>query len=187
MRVLTVSRVLTVGSVGLFAGILLGDLAGPAQARPVLDPSAFVQLQQIVHARYVIMMPALIAAALLAGFTWIFLIRSNRKTPEFWLVAGTIIATSFCLIITRLVNVPVNNQLVEWSIAFPPPNVHELWAPWEGAHAIRTVVALAGFVASVIALAVANPPAPVVAAGPVDDAPAPVPDETLTDRGLTAS
>ena len=171
MRVLTVSRVLTVGCAGLFAGILLGDLAGPAQARPVLNPSAFVQLQQIIHARYVIIMPALIAATILAGLAWIFLIRSNRKTPEFWLVAGSIVATSFCLIITRLVNVPLNNQLVDWSVAVPPPNVHELWAPWEGAHAIRTVVALAGFVASVIALAVATPPPPILKADTVDEPP----------------
>lgn len=160
MRVLTVSRVLTVGCAGLFAGILLGDLAGPAQARPVLSPSAFVQLQQIVHARYVFLVPALVAGIILSGLTWFFLIRSSRRSPEFWLVAGTIVAALFCLIITRLVNVPLNNQLVDWSVAFPPPNVHELWAPWEGAHAIRTVVALAGFVASLIGLALASPPLP---------------------------
>lgn len=171
MRILTVSRVITVACVGLFAGILLGDLAGAAQARPQMNPSAFVQLQQIVHARYVFIMPALIAGTILAGLTWIVLIRSNRRTPEFWLVAGTVVAALFCVVITRLVNVPLNNQLVDWSVAFPPPNVHELWAPWEGAHAIRTVIALAGFIASVIALAVATPPPPILKADTVDEPP----------------
>jgi hypothetical protein len=60
------------------------------------------------------------------------------------------------------VNVPLNDQLVTWSVAFPPPNVHELWMPWEGAHAIRTVVAVAAFVLAVGALALATPPPPVV-------------------------
>ena len=67
MRVLTVARVVTVGSAGLFAGILLGDLAGAAQARPQLNPSSFVQLQQIIHARYMIIMPALMGLTVLAG------------------------------------------------------------------------------------------------------------------------
>ncbi len=160
MRVLTVARVVAVGCAGLYAGMLLGDLAGPAQARPQLNPSSFVQLQQIIHARYVFIMPALIAAIVLASVTWLVLIRSKPKGAEFWLVAGTIAGVLSCAILTRLVNVPLNDQLVSWSVAFPPPNVHELWAPWEGAHAIRTVVALGAFVVSLIALAIADPPPP---------------------------
>jgi len=177
MRVLTAVRVVAVGCAGLFAGILLGDLAGAAQARPQLNPSSFVQLQQIIHFRYMIIMPALMGATVLAGVTWLILIRKLPKAAEFWLVAGTVAGALFCAIITRLVNVPLNRQLVEWSVAFPPPNVHELWAPWEGAHAIRTVIALAGFVLSVIALAVANPPVPVQPAS--DGASEPAADDTL--------
>jgi uncharacterized membrane protein len=160
MRALTAARVVTVACAGLYAGILLGDLAGPAQARPQLNPSSFVQLQQIIHARYVIMMPAVIAATLLAGVTWLVFIRSNRKSAEFWLVLAAMAGIVFCLIITRLVNVPLNDQLVTWSVSFPPPNVHELWMPWEGAHAIRTIIALATFVAATAALALATPPPP---------------------------
>jgi len=164
MRVLTAARVVAVGCAGLYAGILLGDLAGPAQARPVMEPSSFVQLQQTIHSRYVFLMPTLMAAVVLACAAWLVLIRSNRRSAEFWLVLGTVAGIVFCGIITRLVNVPLNEQLVSWSVAFPPPNVHALWAPWEGAHAIRTVVALAAFVLSVIAVAVAVPPTPLPSA-----------------------
>ena len=118
-------------------------------------------MQQIIHARYVFIMPALIAATVLAGVTWLVFIRSYRRHAEFWLVAAAIAAVLFCLIITRLVNVPLNDQLVAWSVAFPPPNVHELWAPWEGAHAIRTVVAVGAFVAAVLALAMPASGSPV--------------------------
>lgn len=158
---LTIVRVLTVGCIGLYAGILLGDLAGPAQARPQLSASSFVQLQQIIHSRYVFIMPVLIAFVLLSGLTWLVLIRSKRRDPEFWMVATAMAGVLFCLILTRLVNVPLNAQLVTWSVAFPPPNAHALWQPWEGAHAIRTVVALAAFVLAVVALALATPPPPV--------------------------
>jgi uncharacterized membrane protein len=161
MRAVTIARAVTVGCVGLYAGILLGDLAGTAQARPQLSGSSFVQLQQIIHSRFVFIMPALVAATVLAGLTWLFFIRSNRRSPEFWLVSAAMAGVLFCLILTRLVNVPLNDQLVTWSVAFPPPNVHALWMPWEGAHAIRTVVAVAAFVLAVVALALAEPPPPV--------------------------
>ena len=159
---LTVIRVVAVAGAGLYAGILLGDLAGAAQARPQMQPSSFVQLQQIIHARFVIIMPALVLATLLACIAWLIFIRTNRRSPEFWLVVGTTLGVVLCGILTRLVNVPLNDQLEKWSVAFPPPNVHELWAPWEGAHAIRTVIALIAFGLSVVALALATPPPPPV-------------------------
>lgn len=142
----------------MYAGILLGDLAGAAQARPQLPAPSFVQLQQIIHARFVFIMPAIIVTTLIACVAWMALVRPHRRDAEFWLVAGTAAGLVLCGIITRLVNVPLNDQLVKWSVAFPPPNVHELWAPWEGAHAIRTVIAVVAFGLAVVALALAAPP-----------------------------
>src|SRR5687767_2982005 len=162
MMPLTVVRVAAVAGAGLYAGILLGDLAGAAQARPQLNPSSLVQLQQIIHARFVIIMPVLVVVTLLACVGWLVFIRSNRKSPEFWLVAGATAGVVLCGILTRLVSVPINDQLVKWSVAFPPPNVHELWAPWEGAHAIRTVIAVVAFALAVVALALGTPPPPPV-------------------------
>jgi uncharacterized membrane protein len=169
MMPLTVVRVVAVAGAGLYAGILLGDLAGAAQARPQLNPSSLVQLQQIIHARFVIIMPVLVVVTLLACVGWLVFIRSNRKSPEFWLVAGATAGVVLCGILTRLVSVPINDQLVKWSVAFPPPNVHELWAPWEGAHAIRTVIAVVAFALAVVALALGTPP------------PAPVDSDRLKD------
>jgi uncharacterized membrane protein len=164
---LTVARVVAVTGAGLYAGILLGDVAGAAQARPQLNPGSFVQLQQIIHARFVIMMPVLVVTTIVSCIAWLALLRPHRRGAEFWLVAGTAAGVVLCGIITRLVNVPLNDQLVKWSVAFPPPNVHELWAPWEGAHAIRTVIALAAFVLAVIAVSLADPP-PRAVEGPAD-------------------
>ena len=159
---LTVTRVVAVVGAGLYAGILLGDLAGAAQARPQLNPSSFVQLQQIIHARFVFMMPAIIVSTIVACIMWLVLLRPHKRGAEFWLVASTAAGLVLCGILTRLVNVPLNDQLVKWSVAFPPPHVHELWAPWEGAHAIRPVIAVFAFVMGVVAVSLADPP-PVVA------------------------
>ncbi|HEU4746996.1 MAG TPA: DUF1772 domain-containing protein [Gemmatimonadaceae bacterium] len=158
MAPVTIARVIAVAGAGMYAGILLGDLAGAAQARPQLPAASFVQLQQIIHARFAFMMPVIIVATLVACVAWMVLVRPHRRDAEFWLVAGTAAGLVLCAIITWLVNVPLNDQLVKWSVAFPPPNAHELWAPWEGAHAIRTVIAVVAFGLAVVALALAAPP-----------------------------
>jgi len=152
MPALTTVRVITVVSTGLFAGILLGDRAGATYARPQLSPSSFVQFQQIVHVHFVRLMPPLILAAILAGLIWLLLIRARWRDAEFWLVAAATGAVLLCLILTRAVNVPVNEQLMTWTIATPPSNLRELWAPWERVHTIRTIAAASAFLFEAVAL-----------------------------------
>ncbi len=67
MSLLALVRVIAVLSSGLFAGILFGDRMGAAYARPVLTPSSFVQLQQIIHVHFVKLMPPLILTAIAGG------------------------------------------------------------------------------------------------------------------------
>jgi hypothetical protein len=40
-----------------------------------------------------------------------------------------------------------------WSIATPPDNLRELWAPWERVHTIRTIAAASAFLFEAVALA----------------------------------
>jgi len=65
------------------------------------------------------------------------------------------------LVLTRAVNVPINEQLMTWSVETPPANLMEIWRPWEQVHSIRTVIAIAAFAFQVVALsAFVPPPAP---------------------------
>jgi uncharacterized membrane protein len=152
MRVLAIVRVIAVVCAGLLAGIFLGYLAS-APARAALSASSFVQHQQVVHVYYARMMPPLILAAVLAGLTWLWLVRSQWRGAEFWLIAAFTGGIVFIGVLTRTVNVPLNDQLMTWSITAPPTNIRELWSPWEGVHMIRTVVAVVAFVLAVVALA----------------------------------
>lgn len=158
MKLLTPVRIIAVVCAGLFAGILLGDRAGATYARPQLSPSSFVQFQQIQHACFVRMMPPLILTAIFAGFAWLLLSRRRWKSAEFWLVAAGTAGVLFCLLLTRAVNVPINEQLMTWSITEPPADVRELWAPWERAHSVRTPVAVAAFLLEVVALTLSGKP-----------------------------
>ncbi len=152
MNLLTIVQVLAVVSAGLLAGIFLGDRVGFAYARPTLSPSSFVQCQQIIHRHFVKMMPPLSVTAVLAGAAWLWLVRTDWRDAEFWLIAVSTCGFVFNLIMTRAMNVPINQQLMTWSVADPPANLREMWAPWERVHTVRTVVAVGAFVLEAVAL-----------------------------------
>jgi len=151
MRVLRVARTIAVVCIGLLAGIYVADRA-TAPARATLNASSFVEFQQTVHVTYVKMMPPLVFGAIISAIGWLFLVRSQRRGAEFWLIASATCGIIFVAAVTRAVNVPLNNQLMTWSIAAPPANLKELWAPWEQVDAIRTAVAVGAFVLEALAL-----------------------------------
>jgi uncharacterized membrane protein len=151
MHIVRVVRAIAVVCIGLLAGIYLADRAS-APARATLDASSFVEYQQTVHVTYVRMMLPLVFAAILAAVSWLFLVRLQWRGAEFWLVAASTVGILFVATVTRVVNVPLNEQLMTWSVATPPANLKELWAPWEQVDAIRTVVAVGAFAVQAFAL-----------------------------------
>lgn len=121
---------------------------------PVLSPSSFVQLQQVIHRTFARMMPALIIGAVVGSALWAVLLRSRWRTGEFWLVCGASLAMICILAMTRAVNIPINKRLMTWNVAAPPSDLNTVWAPWEQIHSMRTVLAIVAFAAEVIALSV---------------------------------
>jgi uncharacterized membrane protein len=152
MNALVIVRLIAIVCTGLVAGIFLGHRMGVSMATPHLPPSSYVQLQQIIHVHFVRMMPALVLASVGGSVLWTILLRSRWSTAGFWLVLGASVAMVAVLVMTRAVNIPINNQLMTWSIQAPPTNLMELWRPWEQVHSIRTVLAIAAFAAQVVAL-----------------------------------
>jgi len=151
VKILGLVRVIAVVCAGLPAGIYLHDRAA-ATARAALSASSFVQYQQMVHMNFVRMMPPLLLAAALGALVWLLSVRSQWRTPEFWLIAASLCGIILIATITRLVNVPLNDQLMTWSTNSPPANLRELWAPWERIDTIRTIVSVGVFVFEVVAL-----------------------------------
>jgi uncharacterized membrane protein YraQ (UPF0718 family) len=142
---LNLSRFLQLLLTGLYTGILFGDRVGVTPIRPKLPAAAFVLYQQELHLRFGKLMPVLIIGSLLAGIISLVLLRRNYKSSEFILTTIATACIACALILTRLINVPINETLMTWHVSSPPENVMQLWAPWEGSHTIRTVISLIGF------------------------------------------
>ena len=90
-------------------------------------------------------MPLLLVVSLLAGAITLFLLRRDYKSSQFFFTTIATLCVVAVIVITRLVNVPVNEALMTGRIDAPPHNLMEVWAPWEKAHTIRTVVSIIGF------------------------------------------
>ncbi len=146
MSLLNTSRFINLLSTGLLTGILFGDRWGSSPVRPTLSASCFTQFQQGLHVNYVPLMPVLMAISVASGLIAMFLLRRDSRGKDFILTTiGTLCITAV-LVLTRVVNVPINNELMTWLVAAPPENWRQLWTPWEQAHTVRTAIAVAGFV-----------------------------------------
>jgi uncharacterized membrane protein len=138
------------------AGIFLGHRAGVSLAMPVLNPSSFIQLQQVIHKTFVRMMPVLILGALVGSAGWAILLRAHWRTDECLLASAASVAMICILAMTRAVNIPINRRLMTWDAAAPPSDLRVVWAPWERIHSVRTVLAIVAFAAEVIALSISR-------------------------------
>ena len=142
---LTIARFFQLLLTGLYTGLLFADRIGVSPIRPKLPAAAFVLFQQELHLRFGKLMPVLLGGSLLAGVVSLVLTRRKFESREFIFTALATVCTVGVIILTRLINVPINETLMTWQVSSPPENVMQLWAPWEGSHTIRTVIAVLGF------------------------------------------
>jgi uncharacterized membrane protein len=154
MNLLTIVRVVAVVCAGLLAGIYFGYRTGDYYALQKLSPSNFVQFQRVVHVHFGRFMPPLALITLLAALAWLVMVRSQKRSAEFWLIAASTCGIVLIAVMTRAVNVPLNNQLMTWDIAAPPSNLREIWAPWDRVNTIRTFVAAVVLICEALALSV---------------------------------
>jgi Domain of unknown function (DUF1772) len=148
-EMLTITRFLQLLFMGLYTGILFGDRVGVTPIRPKLPSASFVLYQQQLHLVFGRLMPVLLIGSFLAGIVSLILKRRSYRNTLFLFTVIALICNAAVILLTVLINVPVNETLMTWQVSSPPENVMQLWAPWEGSHTIRTVIALLGFAALV--------------------------------------
>jgi hypothetical protein len=151
MSALAAVQAVALLSTGLKAGVLFGDRIGVRFARPELSPSSFVKFQQVQLLHWEKFMPAIGFIAVLSSGAWLALIWSRIGSISFILVALATLAHTSSLVLAGTGCLPINKQLMAWSVSSPPPDVTKIWARWEQVNAIRTLLAVSAFVCVVLA------------------------------------
>jgi uncharacterized membrane protein len=142
-------QLVAVFTTGLLAGIFFGDRMGNTYARPKLPTASFLTFQQVQNIRFAKMMPLPILAALVSDVLWLVLLRSKMDTLSFRLLLGGLLALFAAVVLTRAVNIPINNRIAKADA--PPPDLLRMWARWERVHTLRTALALLSFALVVLA------------------------------------
>ena len=118
-----------------------------------MSPAFYTEKMQHAIRIFTIPLPTVVILGVLFTGTSAFLARSER--PSFYLL----IVASVCIIavalITRFGNIPINNQILTWSINSPPSNWAEFAQTWWQLQTLRTALAI-GALAFLISAALAH-------------------------------
>ncbi|WP_280211849.1 DUF1772 domain-containing protein [Nocardia cyriacigeorgica] len=74
----------------------------------------------------------------------------RARGRERWVAGAATIGAVAVFLITRLGNVPINQEIKAWAVSGPPADYADALARWENFHIARVVCAVAVFVLIVI-------------------------------------
>jgi uncharacterized membrane protein len=135
---------------GALSGNEFGSWAGLHPALRELPYQAHVRSEQAVTRRYGKMMPAFMTGALVS-FVPVLSLTPDRRSPSFLFALAGMLCYATMLAITVTGNVPINRLTLE----LDPDTASreeflELRARWDGLHAARNALNLAGFASAIL-------------------------------------
>ncbi len=125
----------------LVAGVFWGTWFSLSRSMHVLSPDIFItigkQIMENVAATMRIVMPAsIIGLLLLLVGSW------KTKNLYFYCILTALVLFLAALLITLIVEVPIDNQIRTWTAATVPTDWGEIRDRWEQYHTVRTFLSL---------------------------------------------
>lgn len=142
----------------LVMGVFWGTWFSLSRTMNQLSADTFLAVgHQMIHnlgGPMAILLPlALLSALITLALLW----RGGRAAAFWWLAAGFLLMVA-ALVITLVVEVPIDNQIKAWTAATLPSDWRSTQARWELFHTIRTFLSIAAVVAVTISAAVTARP-----------------------------
>lgn len=107
-----------------------------------MSPAFYAEKMQ--HAIGVLTVPLLTVVILGVFFTIVSTVLARSDRPILYLLIVASICVMAVALITAFGNIPINNQIVTWSINSPPSNWKELSEKWWQFQTVRTILAMTG-------------------------------------------
>ena len=105
-------------------------------------------------------MAILLPLALVSALVTLVLLWPRRRGPAFWWLAAGFVLMVAALVITLAVEVPIDNQIQDWTAATLPADWRSIQARWELFHTLRTFLSIAAVIAATVSATVAGQPPP---------------------------
>jgi hypothetical protein len=127
----------------LVTGVFWGTWLSLSRSIALLTPETFLTIGHTMIGYLGTVMAILMPAAILATLPVLFLLYRRRSRALY----PTLVGFSFfaiALVVTLIVEVPIDNQIEAWTVASLPANWQQLRDRWELFHVIRTWVSVIG-------------------------------------------
>ena len=127
----------------LVTGVFWGTWLGLSRSIASLTPETFLTIGHTMIGNLGLVMAILMPAAILATLPVLFLLYRRRSWALYPTLAGFALFV-IALVITLIIEVPIDNQIEAWTVTSLPANWQQLRDQWELFHAIRTWVSVIG-------------------------------------------
>lgn len=128
----------------LVAGVFWGNWVSLTRSMGVFSAVELIRLAKILVRNLAIPMriisPVCIGAMVLS--MWMY---PNKESVEFYVGIAAIVFILAALLITILIEVPINNQIIAWTPSTVPANWEAIRNRWQFFNIIRVVAALMSF------------------------------------------
>jgi len=142
----------------LVMGVFWGTWFSLSRTMDQLSGETFVAVGHQMISNLGVPMAILLPLALVSALVTLVLLRRDRRTGAFrWLAAGFVLMV-VALVLTLAVEVPIDNQIQDWTAATLPADWRSIQSRWELFHTIRTFTSIAALIAVTISATIAAPP-----------------------------
>jgi uncharacterized membrane protein len=127
----------------LVTGVFWGTWLGLSRSMALLTPETFLTIGHAMIGNLGTIMAILMPAAIVSTLPVLFLLYRRRSRAFYPTLAGFALFV-IALVVTLIVEVPIDNQIEAWTVASLPANWQQLRDRWELFHVIRTWVSVIG-------------------------------------------
>ena len=139
----------------LVMGVFWGTWFSLSRTMHQLSAETFLAVgHQMIH-NLGLPMAILLPLALLSALVSLALLWPAGRTAAWWWMAAGLLLMVAALVITLAVEVPIDQQIQDWTVAALPGDWRSIQARWELFHTIRTFSSIAAVVAATISATIA--------------------------------
>lgn len=127
----------------LVTGVFWGTWFSLSRSIAAITPGTFLEVGRLMMANLGGPMSVLMPAAVLSAIVLCVLLFRRRNTRGSLFAGAALVLMVIAMIITLVVNVPIDRQIQSWTTATLPADWNAIRDRWEFYHGFRTFVSLA--------------------------------------------
>ena len=153
-----VAQATTIVLFALVMGVFWGTWFSLSRTMDQLSPETFLAVGHEMIGNLGGPMAMLLPLSLLSALVTLVLLWPRRQEAAFWWLAAGFVLMVAALVVTLAVEVPIDNQIQDWTAASLPGDWRSIQSRWELWHTVRTFLSIGALVAVTISATVTARP-----------------------------